>query len=213
MAKLIFNQNTHMKKLLLPLLLLGAFSAATAQTAAPAGSGQVANPSGPQMKFEHLEYNFGNIKQGESVTHEFVFKNSGKEPLIISSAAGSCGCTVPDWPKDPIKPGGSGRIKVTFNSAGKLNQQDKTVTIVSNATEGTMTLHMKGNVEAKPAETVPADSKGAAAGGTTTAAPAPAKDKAAPTTTAPKTVTATPKAASPKTVPADKAAPKTESPK
>jgi hypothetical protein len=148
------------KLLLLPFFVLGAVAV---QAQAPASSAAVtSNPTGPQLKFEHLEYNFGNIKQGESVTHEFVFKNTGKEPLIISSASGSCGCTVPSWPKDPIKPGGSEKIKVTFNSAGKLNQQDKHVTILSNAVEGNITLHMKGNVEPK-ADAAPVTTGGAAA--------------------------------------------------
>lgn len=174
------------KLLLLPIVLFGAFTVATAQ--APATTSPAAdNPNAAEMKFDGMEYQFGNIKQGDVATHEFRFKNSGKEPLIISSATGSCGCTVPDWPKDPIKPGGSAVIKVTFNSTGKMGQQDKTVTIVSNAKEGTLVLHMKGTVEAKPVEAPATGSGTAAAPATTTATPAatstaaPAKDSKATT--------------------------------
>ncbi|TND05055.1 MAG: hypothetical protein FD123_3675 [Bacteroidetes bacterium] len=222
------------KLLLLPVMLLGAFTAATAQ--GPVTTPTVDNPNAPEMKFEVLDHNFGTIKQGDAATYEFKFKNSGKEPLIITSASGSCGCTVPDWPKDPIRPGGSGTIKVTFNSAGKMGAQDKTVTLISNAKEGTLVLHMKGTVEAKPvdpAQTVPTGSTGTgtATGGketkTVPATTATTKEtKAVPATstggktspaTSPKAATTTSTKESPKTVtatpPATKEAPKTSTPK
>ena len=101
-------------------------------------------------KFNEEEFNFGTIKQGESATHEFIFVNNGKEPLIITSAQGSCGCTVPTWPKEPIGKGEKASIKVTFNSAGKMGTQDKTVTIQSNAKTNPKVIHMKGNVDAPP---------------------------------------------------------------
>jgi hypothetical protein len=99
------------------------------------------------FKFESEEFNFGNIAQGESATYDFKFTNNGNEPLIISKAEGSCGCTVPIWPKEPIMKGQSGTIKVTFNSAGKMGIQDKTVTLTSNAKQNPIVLHMKGTVE------------------------------------------------------------------
>src|SRR5689334_19376817 len=89
--------------------------------------------------------------QGDQVKHDFEFTNTGKEPLIISNAAGSCGCTVPEWPKEPIASGAKGVIKVTFNSAGKQGVQDKTVTLSSNAKQNPLVLHLKGNVD-KPIE-------------------------------------------------------------
>lgn len=101
----------------------------------------------PEFKFETDEHNFGTIKQGESVTYEFNFTNAGSEPIIITNAEGSCGCTVPVYPKQPIMKGQSATIKVTFNSAGKSGVQDKTVTITSNAKQNPMVLHMKGTVE------------------------------------------------------------------
>jgi len=67
--------------------------------------------------------------------------------LIISNASGSCGCTVPEWPKEPIAPGAKAVIKVTFNSAGKQGVQDKTVTLQSNAQQNPMVIHLKGNVD------------------------------------------------------------------
>lgn len=175
------------KLLLLPLFFLGSMTVSKAQ--APVTSG-METKNGPVMTFEVLEYNFGTIKQGEVVTREFKFKNTGREPLIINNAIGSCGCTVPDYPKEPIKPGGSGVIKVTFNSAGKMGQQDKTVTLTYD-TDKTIVLHIKGNVEAAAAAPAPNNTPTPAQGGTTTPGP---KGSATPATTspAPKTAAATP---------------------
>ncbi|CAN5855608.1 hypothetical protein BH11BAC7_BH11BAC7_13870 [soil metagenome] len=164
------------KLLLLPLFVLGSMTVSKAQ--APVTSG-METKNGPVMTFEVLEYNFGAIKQGEIVTREFKFKNTGREPLIINNAVGSCGCTVPDYPKEPIKPNGSGVIKVTFNSAGKMGQQDKTVTLTYD-TDKTIVLHIKGNVEA-PAAT-PATTPATPQQGTTTPAP---KATTAPATASP----------------------------
>jgi hypothetical protein len=105
------------------------------------------NPNQAEFNFEALEYDFGTIKQGESSTHEFKFTNTGNEPLVITRADGSCGCTVPEYPKEPIMKGQTASIKVTFNSAGKMGIQDKTVTITSNAKQNPMVLHMKGTIE------------------------------------------------------------------
>lgn len=109
------------------------------------------NPNQASFKFESEEYDFGTITQGESVTYEFKFTNTGNEPLIISKAEGSCGCTVPTYPKEPIMKNQSGFIKVTFNSTGKSGVQDKTVTLTSNASQNPMIIHIKGTVE-KPIE-------------------------------------------------------------
>src|SRR5437868_6966461 len=69
------------------------------------------NPNQGDFKFKEQEFNFGNIKQGDVVTHEFEFTNTGNEPIVISSASGSCGCTVPTWPKEPIGKGSKSTIK------------------------------------------------------------------------------------------------------
>ena len=105
------------------------------------------NSNQASFKFETEEYNFGTIEQGESITHEFKFINTGSEPLIISQAEGSCGCTVPIFPKEPILKNQSAAIKVTFNSTGKYGIQDKTVTLTSNAKQSPMIIHIKGTVE------------------------------------------------------------------
>jgi hypothetical protein len=174
------------KLLLLPLFILGAMSVSKAQ--APVTSG-MENKNGPVMTFEEMEFNFGTIKQGDIVTHEFKFKNTGKEPLVISEAHGSCGCTVPEYPKEPIKPNGSGVIKVTFNSAGKMGQQDKTVTLTYGDAQQ-IVIHLKGTVETPavqaptpntPAPTpAPAGSGGKATPAPTAAAPAGTKPAPAP---------------------------------
>lgn len=144
-----------MKKMLIVAacgILMGA-TCAFAQTdkVAPGATPAVApadNKNAAEMTFDVEEFNFGTIKQGESVTREFIFSNTGKEDLIISNAQGSCGCTVPVYPKEAIKKGEKGTIKVTFNSAGKMGMQDKTVTITSNAKNSPRILHLKGTVEA-----------------------------------------------------------------
>ena len=100
----------------------------------------------PNIEMLETSYNFGEIQQGESVTHDFILKNTGDADLIISAAKGSCGCTVPEWPKTPIAKGEEAAIKVTFNSAGKSGKQNKTVTLVSNAIPNTKVITINGNV-------------------------------------------------------------------
>lgn len=137
------------RTILLTAFVLGMASFSNAQEikAAPAND----NKSQAEFKFETMEYNYGTIKQGDKVEYTFSFTNVGKEPLIITSAQGSCGCTVPEWPKEPIKKGETGKIHITFNSAGKMGLQDKTITINSNAKTNPVVLHIKGNIEAAPA--------------------------------------------------------------
>ena len=100
----------------------------------------------PVIEMQETSYDFGEMQQGESVTHDFVLKNTGEAALIISAAKGSCGCTVPQWPKTPISKGEKATIKVTFNSAGKSGKQSKTVTLVTNAIPNTKVLTINGNV-------------------------------------------------------------------
>jgi len=100
----------------------------------------------PNIEMLETSYDFGEMQQGESVTHEFILKNTGDAELIITAAKGSCGCTVPEWPKNPIVKGEEAAIKVTFNSAGKSGKQNKTVTLVSNAIPNTKVITIHGNV-------------------------------------------------------------------
>jgi Protein of unknown function (DUF1573) len=100
------------------------------------------------MQFEESKFNWGSIKENEKMTHMFKFKNTGKEPLVIIDAKGSCGCTVPEKPNAPILPGKTGEIKVVFDSKGKPGEQTKTVTVTANTTPETMVLTITGKVEA-----------------------------------------------------------------
>lgn len=100
----------------------------------------------PFFEFVEEVKEFGTIAQGESVSMTFRFKNVGKSNLIISSAQGSCGCTVPEWPKEPIAPGAEGTIDVTFNSTGKQGLQNKTITLVANTIPNTKVIAIKGEV-------------------------------------------------------------------
>ena len=100
----------------------------------------------PRIEVDTDIYDFIEITQGESVSAEFVLKNTGDAPLLIRSAKGSCGCTVPKWPKEPVLEGEKTIIRVTFNSVGKKGNQNKTVTLVTNAIPSTKVLTIKGNV-------------------------------------------------------------------
>lgn len=116
--------------------------------AAPAAEGQaVASENAPVMTFEQTEYEFGTIKQGETVEHTFEFTNTGSTPLIIESASATCGCTVPEWTSKPVAPGEKGSVAVKFNSTGKMGQQQPTVTIRANTEPNIVRVAMKGNVE------------------------------------------------------------------
>jgi len=112
----------------------------------PASAKADYNTSMPEMYIDNEVFDFGEIVQGESVTHDFIIKNVGKEDLIINSAKGSCGCTVPNWPKEVIPPGKEDLITVTFNSAGKLGKQKKTVTLVTNTIPNTKVLTITGTI-------------------------------------------------------------------
>ena len=109
-------------------------------------------PVGPTttMAYSEEAHNFGNIKQDTENEHVFKFTNTGTEPLIISNARGSCGCTVPSWPKTPIKPGESAAIKVKYDSK-RIGPINKSVTITSNASnEPNSVIRIKGAIEAAP---------------------------------------------------------------
>ena len=110
----------------------------------------------PLMKFEEETHDFGRITQGEKVSYAFKFTNTGKSNLIISSAAGSCGCTVPEWPKEPIAPGKEGKINVIFSSEGKSGMQEKTITVVTNCEPATQVIRIKTNIIV-PTESVKED--------------------------------------------------------
>ena len=103
----------------------------------------------PIVKLDKEVHDFGTINEGDKVETEFIVTNGGEVDLIISDAKGSCGCTVPEPPKDPIKPGASAPIKVTFDSNGKPGAQKKTVTLTTNTEKGYETFEIKANVTPK----------------------------------------------------------------
>lgn len=133
----------------------------TVTPATPSADPAAAVPAGPTttIAFDEEVYDYGTIMEGEKVTHLYKFTNTGSEALVISNAKGSCGCTVPEWPKAPIAPGEAGEIKVVFDSKGKGkaggNPQSKRVTITANTDPVNTYLTIKGKVD-KPADATPA---------------------------------------------------------
>ena len=106
----------------------------------------------PVMTFESSEYNFGVIDEKQTVETTFKFTNTGKSDLLIVDARGSCGCTVPSYPKnEPIAPGESGEIVVKFNASGKPGKQQKTVTLHANTDTGREMIRIKAEVTPDPA--------------------------------------------------------------
>lgn len=101
------------------------------------------------ISFDKKEYDFGTVNEGEIVETVFKVTNSGTTDLVITNATGSCGCTVPVWPKAPIKPGETGDIAVKFNTSGKPNRQMKTVTLTANTESGREVLTLRGSVTPK----------------------------------------------------------------
>ena len=102
--------------------------------------------NGPKIEFDMEVWEFGEINEGDVVDTVFTFKNTGNEPLIISNAKAGCGCTVPQWPKEPIGPGESGTISVKFNSKNKPGPQNKNVTLTMNTIPNTKKLRLVGKV-------------------------------------------------------------------
>lgn len=109
-------------------------------------SAETAPADAPAFKFEKESFDFGQITDGEKVSYDFKFTNVGKSPLIITSATATCGCTVPDYPKEPVSPGAEGVIRVVFDSSGKLGMQNKVVTISANTVPELTQLNILGNV-------------------------------------------------------------------
>ena len=104
------------------------------------------NPNAPEITFESDIHDYGTIKNGAEGTYEFKFKNTGKEPLVISNAKGSCGCTVPTWPKEPVLKGQTAVLKVHYDTK-RPGAFTKTVTVESNAKTNPKVITIKGLVE------------------------------------------------------------------
>jgi hypothetical protein len=111
-----------------------------------------ADPNGnsgglPKIDFAELEYNFGTVIQGEKVSHSFEFTNNGTGNLVISNVKASCGCTVPKWTKEPIKPGKTGTIEIIFDSTNKDGKQTKTANVYSNTQPNVTELIIRCDVK------------------------------------------------------------------
>ena len=120
-----------------------------------------ATSNGPEIEFEKLIHDYGEVPYNGNGECEFRFTNTGNEPLIIQKPKSSCGCTVPSWPKEPILPGESDVIKVTYRTT-KVGNINKTVTVTSNAVKnGTVVLRIKGKVLEQPTEAMPTKEAGA----------------------------------------------------
>ncbi len=117
--------------------------------------------SGAKIEFSKETHDYGTVKYGADGTCTFDFTNTGTEPLIISNAKGSCGCTVPEWPKEPIAPGATGTIKVSYDTK-RPGAISKSVTITSNdAAEPTKVIRITGNVLPAPEGAAPVNNSGA----------------------------------------------------
>lgn len=132
----------------------------TLQTVTPGDAApeapSVAVPAGPvtTMSFaDNGTHDFGTVTEGELVTHTFTFTNTGEEPLIISDAKGSCGCTVPSKPTAPIAPGEEGEITVQFNSKNKKGARNQKVTVTANTNPAQTFIYLTGTVNPEPSAT------------------------------------------------------------
>lgn len=114
----------------------------------PLGAGTEAgsSPDATTIKFEQTQFDFGRLNEGQKVRTQFAFTNTGTKPLIIADAIGSCGCTVPEWPRTPIEPGKSANIDVEYNSEGKRGEQLKTITVTTNTNPKENLLYIKATV-------------------------------------------------------------------
>jgi len=137
-----------MKKIFASVLIIA--STFTISCSQAPTSGEVKSVLGPAIEFEVTEHDFGTIPQGGNGSYEFEFTNTGTEPLILSNVRSSCGCTVPQWPQQPINPSEKAAIKVKYDT-NRVGQFNKSITVYSNASETPIVLHISGNVEAKEA--------------------------------------------------------------
>jgi hypothetical protein len=159
-----------MKKVMITLLCLSVSAAVAnaqdknAQVSAAANHGAVQapapqeakkiDPNAGKFKFAEEIHYFKDVPEGPQAEYDFMFKNTGKKPINITEAHGSCGCTVPSWPHEPIKPGETSKIHVTYNTDHRPGMIDKAITITSDAVQQPMMLYIKGNVIPKPAAAV-----------------------------------------------------------
>lgn len=145
-----------MKKLIISLIVIMALSSC-ADDSNKLSTSLVNNPTSanannisnvtPKIQFQKTEHDFGKILQGEQVSYTFKFKNVGNAPLIITSIEKTCGCTSPDFSKDPVKPGEEGKITITYDSKGHKGFQNKRVIVKANTNPSETILRIKAQVE------------------------------------------------------------------
>ncbi len=133
-----------MKKILASLVFV--IATCTMSCSQTPASSEEKSVFGPAIEFSETDYDYGTMKQGDNGTHEFVFTNTGTEPLVLSNVRSSCGCTIPEWPREPINASESAMIKVKYDTK-RIGQFNKSITVYSNASEAPIVLHIKGNIE------------------------------------------------------------------
>ena len=131
------------------LLLIALITSACSSSNSSKGKATVDKATAPVMTFAKESHDFGQVNEGDKVVFDFFFTNTGKSALIISSATATCGCTVPEYPKQPLAPGKTGIIHVVFNTTGKSGMQNKIITLTTNTFKGNEELHLVGNVKPK----------------------------------------------------------------
>lgn len=134
-------------------MLAAGASMAQEKKPAPAPQQAASSLTADNMAFQKDSHDFGNLAEGAAADHVFQFKNTGKEPIIIQKVQPSCGCTTPDWTKEPILPGKTGIVKASYGTQGRPGPFTKTLTVMSNA--GTKVLTISGTVEKAPTSSVP----------------------------------------------------------
>ena len=115
-------------------------------TSAPAGDSVLSRPVA-EIAFDSTFYDFGKVKQGDMVRHVFHFTNKGRQPYFIQDVKTTCGCTVPEWTRDTIRPGGAGEVRVDFNTGGKSGRQLKIIRVVGNTAPPEMILQLGGEIK------------------------------------------------------------------
>ncbi len=128
----------------------------TIQADGSTGGGIIKNPASasapldtanmPKIKYDHIEFDYGKVKEGKIVEHSFPFKNVGNRPLLIATAEANCGCTASDYPKDPIMPGQKSQIKIKFNSEGRKGGQAKWINVTANTYPAQSKVMITGEV-------------------------------------------------------------------
>lgn len=112
-------------------------------------SGKSSDVKVPVMTFEKTDHNFGFLTEGEVAEYSFIFTNEGSQDLLISNASASCGCTVPEFPKEPVKAGEKGKIRVRFNSEKRVGTFEKAIVVTANTVPADQTLYIRGEVKSK----------------------------------------------------------------